>query len=72
MGEREILSFRDKVGKVLASLGVGLIILGIIVFFSWFFSPIIYRSQINIVRILVVIVFAGLVLVRLSLYTIKK
>lgn len=70
--DRVALSFRDKVGTVMTSFGLGCVFLGFLILVSWFFMPLESRSQINIAQPLVALVFTGIVLVRLSLLTIKK
>ena len=70
--EREVRTFRDKVGIVMTTLGVATIFLGILVFASWLFMPLASRSQINIVKFLVVLGFIAISLIRLSFYTVKK
>ena len=70
--DRVILSFREKVGTVMTSFGIGCLILSFFVLVSWFFMPLESRSQINIAKLLVALVFIGIALIRLSLLTIKK
>ena len=70
--EKEVRTFRDKVGIVLATLGLSSILLGVLVFISWLLMPPESRSQISILRLLVVLIFSGIGLIRLSLLTVKK
>ncbi len=70
--EKEVRTFRDKVGIVLTTLGISSLIIAVMALVSWLFTPEIYRSQINIIKPLVVLVFGGIALIRLSLLTIKK
>ena len=70
--EKEVRTFRDKVGITMTTLGISSIFLGILVFASWFFMPPASRSQINIIKPLVVLVSVGIGLIRLSLFTVKK
>lgn len=70
--EKEAPTFRDKIGIVMTTLGIGLLFVAAIVLVSWFFTPIAHRYQINIIRPLVVLIFAGIALIRLSLLTVRK
>ena len=70
--EKEVRTFRDKVGIVLTTLGLSSILLGVLVFISWLLMPPESRSQISILRLLVVLIFSGIGLIRLSLLTVKK
>jgi len=68
----EVMTFRDKVGIVVMTLGAAAIFFGILIFVSWSFVPKVSNPQINIVKLLVILVFGGIVLIRLSLLTVKK
>ena len=70
--EKEVRTFRDKVGIVLTTLGTSSLIIAVMALVSWLFTPEIYRSQVNIVKLLVMLVFGGIALIRISLLTIKK
>jgi len=70
--EREVLTFRDKLGISMTTLGLSSIFFGIIILASWFLTAPELRSQINILRPLVVLFFGGIGLIRLSLFTVKK
>lgn len=70
--EKEVLSFRDKIGKIMTTLGIAFIFSAIIVLVSWPFLPLPSRLEINIPKVLMTLVFIGIVLIRLSLFTVKK
>lgn len=65
--DREILSFRDKVGKILMSLGLGFLLFSLFVIasFSWIYKP-------DVVPLLFGLALLGVALMMLSTYTVKK
>ena len=67
--DREVLTFRDKLGIVMTSLGTASIILGIVIMGSWFFMPI---GTLFPTKPWLVLTVVGMGLIRLSLFTIKK
>ncbi len=70
--EKEVLTFRDKAGTAMTTIGIVSIFLSILVFVSWLFMPLESRVQINIVKSLVILISVGVGLIRISLFTVKK
>ena len=67
--EREVLTFRDKVGTVLMSSGLSIIIVGIFISLSWLGMP---RGTLFPIKLLVVLVLVGIGLIRTSFYTVER
>lgn len=72
MDNKEVITFRDKIGIAMTTLGVISIFLSIFIFVSWLFMPPESRVQINVVKLLIIFVSAGVGLIRISLFTLKK
>jgi len=67
--DKEVMTFRDKVGKVLMSSGLAIIIVGILIFLSWLGMP---KETLFPGKLLVILAFIAIVLIRLSFYTVKR
>ncbi len=66
---KEVLNFREKIGKVLMSLGIATIFSSLLVYLVWLGMP---MGTVFPSKLLVVLAVASGVLIRLSLLTIKK
>ncbi len=70
---KEDLTFSDKLGRALMSLGLIVLLVGALVHFSWIITYLRFGNpDFNVVHLLVILAVAGIALVRLSFYTVKK
>ena len=74
--EKEVLTFRDKLGKVLMSLGIMILMFAVAILLSWLLLVSLASDsrvdQTGIYKSLLIMIFAGIALIRLSFYTVKK
>ena len=67
--EKVTLTLREKIGTVMTSSGIGLIMLGLLILMAWLFTP---QGTSFPNKYPVALIFTGIVLIRLSLLTVKK
>ncbi|MDP3697437.1 MAG: hypothetical protein Q8R55_05465 [Candidatus Taylorbacteria bacterium] len=74
--ERMVLTFREKLGMVLMSLGVAYLIflsfVSIVTFLSLFLLPVEYFPGETTYRTLLLLAVVAVALIKLSTYTVKK